>query len=370
MKHEIDLEHRMDSDKLLWHMPRVMQHFDRGQRIAPVYLDIGVTKKCNIKCIYCFGFSQHMTGEIIKRDALLTTFYQAPRLGVKAIGIIGDGEPTLNPHIYEAMDIGKKGGLDMAFSTNGILLDDKKMENILRNCTWMRFNLSAGTREGYKRIHKVDRWDAVIKNIKRIVELKDIHGYPCEIGLQSVLIPTEIMTDEVIPEAQLALDIGVNYFLIKQCSMPEKSFFDIYKGMQPFDLNLYDKPEIQELLQQVEDMSTEKTKIIPKWDLIAQKGKRPYDGCLSVPLISEISGNGDWYPCGYMFSEPTFEEYKFGNLHEKSLKEIIESDRYWNIIEKMKTFDVHNDCKGACRLDKCNEFVYNYLNKPRGINFV
>ncbi|MEK0337530.1 MAG: radical SAM protein [Nitrosopumilus sp.] len=367
-EHKIDLEHRMDSDKLLWHMPRVMQHFDKGERVAPVYLDMGVTKKCNLSCIYCFGASQHMTGEIIQRDALLTTFHQAPRLGVKAIGIIGDGEPTLNPHIYEAMDVGKKGGLDMAFSTNGILLDDGKMENILRNCTWMRFNLSAGTREGYKRIHRADRWDVVTEHVRRMVELRDTGGYTCEIGLQSVFVPTEIMTGEVIPEAQLALDIGVDYFLIKQCSWPEKSWFK--HGMVQFDLNLYDEPENQELLQRVENMSTERTKIIPKWSLIAQKGERPYDGCPAVPLISEISGNGDWYPCAYMFSEPKFEEYRFGNLHEKSLQEILESERYWRIIDMMKTFDVHNDPAGACRLDKCNEFVDGYLNKPRGVNFV
>ena len=65
-----------------------------------------------------------------------------------------------------------------------------------------------------------------------------------------------------------------------------------------------------------------------------------------------------------------FEEYRFGNVHETSLKEMFESDKYWNIVEQMKDFDVHNDCVGACRQDKVNEFLFNYQNGPKGVNFI
>jgi len=368
-KHKIDLERRMDDTKLLWHMDRVKQALDYNAHVAPIHIDMGIAKFCNISCCFCFGQYQQMSKDYIKRDALLQTMKDAGEIGVKSIGFIGDGEPTVNPHWEEALYAGKKAGVSMAISTNGLLVNTlEKRKAILENCDWMRFCLSAGTKEGYKKIHGVDRFDNVVENIKTIIKEKREGKYACDIGLQAVFVPT-LMANEMIEESKLAQKLGVDYFVIKQCSLPAP---DKKTGMMNFDLNDYDKPEIQEALQTCENLSTKQTKIIVKWNTIAQKGKRPYDGCLSIPLISEMSGNGDWYPCGYMFGENSKfkEEYRFGNVHEQSLKKIFSSSRYKKIIDKMKTFDVHNDCCGSCRQDRTNEFCYNYLNKPKGINFV
>ena len=358
----------IEGTKLLWHMDRVMAYFDRGKRVPPIHIDMGIAKFCNLRCIFCYGVYQNFEKKFIRREALLQTLKDAAEIGVKSIAIIGDGEPTMNPHFYEALYVGKKAGLDLATSTNGVLLNtDKKLEAILENCEWMRFCFSAGTKEGYKKIHGVDAYDRVVKNIERMVYLKEKNNYKCDIGLQAVFIPN-LMEQEMIEEAKLAVDLGVDYFLIKQCSLPEGN---TKVGDVTFDVNDYDKPEVIEALKKAESYSNKKTDIIVKWNLMKQKGRRPYDGCLSVPFISEISGNGDWYPCGYMFGDkPQFKKYRFGNVHEKRLRDIFYSPRYWKIIEMMKNFDVHNDCYGACRLDKTNEFCYNYVNKPKGINFI
>ncbi|MHA1150987.1 MAG: radical SAM protein [Promethearchaeota archaeon] len=355
----------MDGTKLLWHMDRVKEHYDEGKRISPLLINIGATKKCNANCIYCYGVFQGKDQKsTIDREPLLHLFYSAPKLGVKAIEIIGDGEPTLNPHIYDAMDIGKKEGLDMAFSTNGILLDtDEKRENVLRNCSWMRFNLSAGTREGYKKIHRVDKFEKVVENIKRMVELKKYpYGYPCDVGLQAVYVPG-LMDQDIIDESILARDLGVDYLLIKQCSLPEKGVVaDI-----SFDVNDYDKPEIKSILKRCESLSNDKTDIVVKWEFMQIGKRRPYDHCVDAPLIFQVSGNGKCYPCGYLFGN---EEYEYGDLNTQSLQGILESEKYWGIIDKMKKFDVHNDCEGCCRHDKINEFLSEYLDKPNGVNFI
>lgn len=360
----------MDSTKLLWHMDEVINWFDKEKKVAPIHIDMGIAKFCNIKCVFCYGLFQQPAPVFIKKDALLQTIRDAGEIGVKSIGFIGDGEPTCNPYMYEALEEGYSNNIDMSISTNGVLITkDSQRETILSTCKWMRFCLSAGTKEGYKKIHGVDLWEKVIQNVKDIVRIKKEKGYDCDIGLQAVFVPT-LMAEEMVKEAQLAIDLGVDYFVIKQCSLPEKE--EQKSGMMNFDLNDYDKPEVVEALKKCEEMSNDKTKIIVKWETISQKGNKDYDGCLSIPLISEMSGNGDWYPCGYMFGEDSKfkEEYRFGNVHEKSLKDIFESDRYWNIIEKMKKFNVHKDCTGCCRQDHTNKFCYDYINKPKGINFI
>lgn len=357
-----------DSTKLLWHMDRVMARFDKGERVAPVHIDMGIAKFCNVACVFCYGKFQNIQPVFIKKDALLQTIRDAAEIGVKSIAFIGDGEPTMNPALYEALELGSNLGLSMAISTNGALVDSTlKYQSILSSCEWMRFCISAGTREGYKAVHGKDYFEKVVSNIKGIVRFKKDYNYPCEIGMQSVFVPTT-MKEEMLHEAKLAVELGVDYFVIKQCSLPDNG----ESGMSTFDLNEYDKKETDDVLHQCENLSTEKTEIIVKWDIIKKKGQRDYCGCPSVPFISEMSGNGDWFPCGHMFGDkPQFSEYKFGNVHEKTLKEIFQSGHYWEVIRRMnEEFNVKTQCKGACRLDKTNEFCWNYLRKPRGINFI
>jgi molybdenum cofactor biosynthesis enzyme MoaA len=301
-----------------------------------------------------------MSGDIIPRNVLLKLFEDAPKLGVRSMTLTGDGENTLNPAVYDAMRIGKKNGLDIGFATNGIKLNDVEMITILQNCVWVRFNLSAASREAYYKIHGVDKWDMVRTNIQRIVELKKELGLNTTIGLQMVLIPDALK--EVIPESQFAIDSGVDYFVIKQFSDPG------CEELSQFALSWYDNQETLDILKKAEAMSTDVTKIVPKWDMMHSKGIRQYDHCVDCPLIFQISGSSKCYPCGFLFGN---EKYCYGDLKTQSLGEILTSDHYWKIIKYMREeFDVHKDCTGCCRHDFLNKFITDYLNKPDHINFI
>ncbi len=350
----------MDGNKLIWHMDRVEKHFKHGERIAPLHIDIGVTKNCNAKCIYCYGKFQTMTKDVVPGAVLIQMFHDAPLLGVKSLAVIGDGEPTLNPALYDACEIGKMHGLDISVGTNGIALNEKKLNRLLSTCTWLRFNLSAVDEEGYKSIHGVPEWKCVQANIKLAVELKKKLRSKCTIGLQMVLMPQCL--DQVIPEAKFAVANGLDYFVIKQFSDPGCD------EMKPFELSWYDNISVTTVLKEAESLSNWKTKVIAKWGMMHSKGKRAYDHCADCALLFQISGSSKCYPCGYLFGD---ERYCYGDLKKQTLKEILDSERYWSIIEHMrKDFDVHKDCKGCCRHDFTNAFINNYLNPPDHINFI
>ncbi len=359
----------MDFTKLMWHHDRIIAHYERGEKVAPIHIDMGLSKFCNINCVFCFGIFQNPAKEYIKRKPLLNMLKEAGECGVKSIGFIGDGEPTCNPNWEEALYTGRKAGVDMAISTNGVLLNtEKKRKAILDNCSWMRFCLAAGDRDGYLKIHRVDKFDVVRKNIENLVNEKIKGNYKTDIGLQAVYVPG-LMDWDMIKESKLAVKLGVDYFVIKQCSLPDGNK---KVGNVEFDVNLYDSERIINFLKECESYSTGKTQVIPKWKTLQRKGKREYLHCPSVALISEMSGNGDWYPCGYFFgNKKEYDHLKFGNIHEKSFKDILYSDRYWNIIKFMKEkFDSQKDCYGSCRLDSTNKYMDTYLNKPKGINFI
>lgn len=366
MKQTTDLTRRLDDTKLLWHMDRVIEHYDKNIRIPPIHIDCGLTKRCQISCRFCYGYFQKMSGAMISRKGLIDNIVvSAAKIGVRSLGFIGDGEPTLNPAWIEALVLGKKLGLSMAISTNGILVNtDEARDAVTSSCEWMRFNICSSTQEGYKKIHGVDIFDKVIKNIRDFMKWKKEHGYTVDTGLQMVFVPT-MMMDEVVPLAELAVELGVDYMIIKQCSLPDEG----ETGISNFDINLYDDEQVIDVLKKAEALSTTNTKIIPKWNIIKLKGEKNYGSCVGVQLLPEISGDGGIYPCAYFFGGRR-PDLCYGNVNEQSLEEIINSEKYWEIVKYMNNFDPKIGCKGSCRQDKTNEFIWNYLHPPKGLNFI
>jgi len=86
---------------------------------------VEVTDYCNFNCKWCFANSafnkkpKHMPmnrfKQLVKRLA---------SAGLRQITISG-GEPTLYPHLKEAIEFAKKAGLVVHMNTNGFLLDEK-----------------------------------------------------------------------------------------------------------------------------------------------------------------------------------------------------------------------------------------------------
>ena len=350
----------MDSCKLKFHPGAIHNHYVLGKKIPPINIDVGLTKACNAKCVYCYGNKQVMANDIMPWNVTINLFKDAPRLGVKSMTITGDGEPTLNPALKDALIYGHQGGLDIGLATNGILLDSNLIYTILGTCTWCRINISAHDRQSYKSVHGVDCWEKVQANITQMVKIKNTIGSKCTIGLQMVYLPECV--NYVIPEAKWAIDLGLDYFVVKQYSQPG------CESMSDFDLKWYDSADAMWALYEAQELSNEQTRIIIKWDRIDAKGVRPFDRCVDCALIFQISGNSKCYPCGYLFND---ERYCYGNLKVQTLEEILTSQHYWDIVHYMREeFDVHTQCTGECRHSATCEYIWDFLNKPKHLNFI
>ncbi len=353
---------RLDGHKLLYHLDRVLA-WERGERIAPIHIDMGLTKFCNIGCIYCIGVTQGMVkGVMIQRDALMRFIDDCGRLGVRSIAFIGDGEPTLNPAMYDAVVRAKKAGIDIGIATNGLLLDMNRVHDILRYSTFIRITLSAAEPESFRKIHqsKADNFNMLIEKIKTLVKIKRENKYGCSIGIQMVLIPENF--NQVVKLAELGAKIGVDYFQIKQCSDSE------YKEL---GINYKDYERVEKDLKRAEKLGNKNYLVKVKWSKINifkdtdlyREGFRKYDICYGTPFLGQISGNGKVYPCGPFFGK---ERFCMGDIHKQSYYDIIKSDRYWQVHQDIvDNVDVHYDCTVGCRQDYINKFLWD-LKKRSG----
>lgn len=356
----------MDGHKLHWHLDRVTDWLD-GKKIVPLHIDVGLSKGCNIRCHYCFGVMQgnfYRKGAdfYFPREPLLRYVKDAGEVGVRSMGIIGEAEPLLNPNVYDAIIEGNKAGVDMALGTNGVLFDTgKKGEKALEHLKWIRFNLSAASDDAYRKLHGSKEFSTVIEKIKFCVDVKKRKNLDLTIGLQMVLTPQD--ADQVVPEAKLGKELGVDYFVIKQCSDAQDDTLGIYSRLGEYD-------GFSDILEKAEAESSGDYSVIAKWKKITGKGKRDYDHCLGPPFLLYSSGDGKLFPCGMFFEEKWWEEYLMGDLIKQSFKEILESDRYWEVVEKCKKIDCHKFCYSGCRTDAINSYLWKLKHPPKHVNFV
>ncbi len=124
------------------------------------------------------------------------------------------------------------------------------------------------------------------------------------------------------------------------------------------------------MLLEAEKESTDDYRVIVKWGNIMNKGIREYNKCMGIPFLLYSSGDGMLYPCGMFFTFRA-DEFRLGNLNTQSFKEIINSDHYWNVIDKIRdTMDVHKECYAHCRTHAINDFLWRLKHPPLHVNFV
>jgi len=111
-----------------------------------------------------------------------------------------------------------------------------------------------------------------------------------------------------------------------------------------------------------------------KWSKISAEGKRHYEKCYGPPFHLQVSGSGLVAPCGMLFGEK-YSKYHIGNFVTQRFKDIVRSDRYWEIMDELSSnnFNAKVMCGSLCLQHKTNEVLDAYekgvidLTVPEGI---
>jgi MoaA/NifB/PqqE/SkfB family radical SAM enzyme len=316
----------LDSHKLSHHFDRV-QAWEAGERIAPVSVDMALTRACGAMCSFCYAMMQESQARSsIKTVHALNLVDDFAAIGIRSVSLVSDGESTLSkayvPFIQHAAEL----GIDVGNATNAWEWEPEKIEQVLPYLTWVRFTVAAGRPESYAKImykgpEHTEVFDRAIRHIKYAVDLKKRKGLKVTLGIQMVLMPQ--FKDEIIPFAQLGVDLGVDYAVIKHCSDDEQHTLGI-------DYGKYE--ELYDLLTQAEAMSNEQTKVIVKWSKIRDGDKPPYKRFYGPAFLLQISGSGLVAPSG-MFFNARHSKLHIGNYTEERFIDIWKSDRYWRAMD-------------------------------------
>lgn len=174
-----------------------------------------INDTCNMECSFCGrmnGVFKKFSPSVIE-DMKFIQFKKILDNLKEAMHVIfcGSGEPLLNNDLFKMIEHSKKNRKIVAITTNGIILDDKKAENILKNkVDIVVISIKSPKRENFSKITGIDEkyFDTVISNIKNLVRQRNETKSKTKININYVCSKNSIkdMGDMI----ELANNLGID----------------------------------------------------------------------------------------------------------------------------------------------------------------
>lgn len=344
--------------KIFGHLDE-LQKVKKGERIAPIYVRIKPTNRCNQNCYYChyknpyLELDQYCYTDEIPRRKMLEIISDFKEAGVKAVTFSGGGEPLLYPYIEETMESVLQAGIDLSIITNGTLLTSRKAE-LLSQAKWVRISQESGCAETYSRIRGVDgsAFQKLCENIKTFSKLKNPN---CELGINFVIGPENY--NEVYQAGKLMQELGADH--IKYTALMGNNAEVIHA---PFK-----KLVIEQIHRLIDDNETD-FKIINFYENDFESNAvfgRNYSFCGIKDFVTVIAANSKVYFC---HDKAYLSQGEVGDISQNSFKEMWFSEE---TTRRLQRFNPKELCRHHCVYDDRNELLNKlYSLDEHHINFI
>ncbi len=145
---------------------------------APLFLDIGVTYRCQCNCVHCAATAHGGSGDEFSTTELKSLISQAARLGVLEI-ILSGGEPLLREDLDEIIRHAARLGLLTRINTNGLLLDRARARRLNRaGLTQCAVSIDAADAETHDRVRRLPgTFEAAVRGVRALRN----EGVPCQL---------------------------------------------------------------------------------------------------------------------------------------------------------------------------------------------
>ena len=328
-----------------------------------------VSADCNLSCTYCFyhqrptdpyaGISKHRMS-----DEVLASFIQQFMALDDSVSFCWQGgEPMLaGLDFYERMvSYQKKYGfpgqiVSNSLQTNGVLVDSG-WAGFFR-----QYNVFVGTSlDGPGEIHdKYRQYPAGKGSFAKVEQAIDIlREYSVEFNILSVVSQANVRKAREV--FNFFLSQGLPYLQFIPCAEVEES----EKKLTPFAINPQEyEAFLKELFEVWFDACWSETPLGGRGESRARVSIRFFDNILSAYVgrgaescefkkecgeYIVVEYNGDVYPCDFLVER----EFYLGNLLERPLADIIESEKF-NTFKRLKSKD-YPECRSCRYKFICNQ---------------
>lgn len=336
-----------------------------GRVPNPVYLNIGVTTHCNLRCIMCSN--PNLEGKKhIERDV----FFQAVDKVDPAITVFaGLGEPFTHPDLFLFLDHLRSRGVPTAVTTNGVLLK-KNMDRVFdAGLKMVSVSLDATTPEEYFAIRQRDCFDDVAGGLAELADRKRTRGLAYPYINQHVVVQMQNLhkiEDSVRQAAGFGVDM-LHFFPALpifeadkngsvQVDVPFEEFRDRFSRALRLAESLGLRTNGPYLMRNIENGY----KACSGGDL-----RTDFKPCVDPWLSLFVNEDGLVSPCCKIMCNYSHEKRSvfLGDLKTQELREIVNSEPYRRFLGRLKQGAAEYATCTSCIVYSIRDYAANYLKR-------
>ena len=359
---------------------RIFEWFKK-EKSPPFKIELRITNRCNLHCIFCLqAKARHCHDEIkreLSKEKYLNIVVQAAKLGVKHCHLLGGGELMVRKDItLSIMRLVKKYGMYGSMVTNGTLFTDDDVQEIVKmEWDYITFSLDGADSETHDYLRgKKGAFKKTIETIKNFQKWKKILNMKKpKMVLNTVL--TNKNYNKLIGILELAHKFEINdtvllplVFLTEECEHLKLNKNDEIKFKKSI-------PRLQQIAKRYGIVDNYRSlmdeEIIEKsfevGEIIEKDMKKETNELLAMPCFSpyvyiSVRPNGVVHPC------PMTPDDNIENIREKNLKEIWYGKYFQHFRDTLRDGKLSPWCQRCCGanvLDTRNlrELCQNLINQ-------
>lgn len=319
---------------------------------APVVVELDPTSFCDLSCPECISASL-LNQSRFSPKRLMELASEFITNGVRAVILIGGGEPLMHPAATMVMDVLHDAGIAIGLTTNGTQLM-RHMQTVARRTAWTRVSVDAATAESYARFRPSrsgrNAFPGVIQGMRQLAACK--RG---TLGYSFLLMSrrdgngtiTESNFGEVLAAGELARDIGCDYVEIK----PE---YDMEHYLIRQDQALLQS--LADQLRKLDELRSDRFSVLMTQTLkqvlhgLPLTQPKDYDRCLVAELRTLVTSRGA-YICPYHRGN---DEASYGDPSQISFTELWHGPARQEVMARIKP---SSHCKFHCIRDSSNRYL-------------
>jgi MoaA/NifB/PqqE/SkfB family radical SAM enzyme len=299
----------------------------------PLIVELDATEACDLACPGCVSEDLIANKRRFSNERLLSLGVEMKNAGIKALILIGGGEPLMHPVIGQFMKYLGEHDIHLGITTNGTLID-KYLDIIAEFSNWTRISVDAATEGTFNRLRPSrnggSRFHHVIDNMRKLARIKKGKmGFSFLIRTEADGFGIKSNIHEIYASALLARDIGCDYFEIKPSYM--------YVGGIDHALVVHSEERMQEARKEINRLTaltTDSFKIMKAINLedslngVKNEQAKDYHRCLVSELRTLICPSGVFI-CPYWRGK---ENFRIGDVQNMSFSEMWNGKRRKDVM--------------------------------------
>jgi Predicted Fe-S oxidoreductases len=325
----------------------------------PLVVEMDTTEACDLACPGCVSEDIVANKGRFSSERLLSLGVELKEAGVKALILIGGGEPLAHPAIGAFMKYLGENDIHLGITTNGTFID-RYLDVIAEFSSWTRISMDAATEETFNRLrpsrHGESKFNHVVNNMRSLAKIKKGKlGFSFLIRTEADGFDIKSNIYEIYDAALLARDMGCNYFEVK----PSYS----YAGGIDHALVVHSEKRMQEARKEInrlDSLVTDSFKIMKAINLedslngVKNIQAKDYVKCPMTELRTLICPSGV-FVCPYWRGK---ERFRVGDVNNTSIGDMWFGERRKQVMQYL---DPSKHCPFHCLRNESNLEVFRMI---------